>query len=734
MTATLVVERSSLLTGPETKPYRPIGKILEMFGRRDRELVLEGPADCVAGETRIYDPTTGEQVRIDELYRQQRAPFVLTMDGPALATVPFIKGIAKLYRIVLADGRSCIVTQRHRLLTEMGWTFVGNLSRGQRLPVAEPCPPPSIGECDLQVSRPGAHGSMRTRAGSTDHCCRDSRRCDRQPQSVVGSARVLVPLLAGARGRIHDDPLADGQALGSGHSRPCRASGRRATSGYLLRSEAGLQGRSLVAERTAEYGDGSTLCAGPSPTTTLLPLPSVEDYPHFGHTPRHPAIAFEGSTSPSNYRGQWTTVATIEYERTDVYYDLTVPGAEHYLAEGIWHHNTGKSRGCLEKLHACMTKYPGAKAAMVRKTRRSLTSTAMDTFERWVCPEGQARLWGDLEYRYANGSRIYLFGMDDPEKVKSFEGDMIYVQEASELEQIDWEILTTRVTGRGAIMPYVQLLADMNPTNPDFWLYEREKAGSVAFVHVTHADNPTITPDRLDALKRLTGYQRDRLYLGLRVAAEGMYFEEWDPNVHVCAAFDPPADWTRWLSVDWGFADPWCVLWYARVPKDGTIYVYRELYKTQLREEEQAELIRQRSFGENIALRVLDPSMFNNRAESNRPSIASIYASICGTVYPGMNSRKPGWQTVRRAMATRDVLPSGEEITKAPRLRVMRERCPNLLRTLPAMVKDPLDPEDLADKVNGQKTEDHCVDTLRYGLVAEAQPPVPGKSRVAFGR
>ena len=26
------------------------------------------------------------------------------------------------------------------------------------------------------------------------------------------------------------------------------------------------------------------------------------------------------------------------------------------------------------------------------------------------------------------------------------------------------------------------------------------------------------------------------------------------------------------------------------------------------------------------------------------------------------------------------------------------------------MVQDPLDPEDLADKVKGRKTEDHCVD------------------------
>jgi hypothetical protein len=41
------------------------------------------------------------------------------------------------------------------------------------------------------------------------------------------------------------------------------------------------------------------------------------------------------------------------------------------------------------------------------------------------------------------------------------------------------------------------------------------------------------------------------------------------------------------------------------------------------------------------------------------------------------------------------------------------------------MVRDQLDPEDVADKVRSQKTEDHAVDALRYGLAAEAQSNPP---------
>lgn len=385
----------------------------------------------------------------------------------------------------------------------------------------------------------------------------------------------------------------------------------------------------------------------------------------------------------------------------------------------------GKSRACLEKLHAAMTKYPGSRAAIVRKTRKSLTSTAMSTFERQVLPDGAAKLWNAEEYRYTNGSKIYLFGMDDPEKVKSFEGDMIYVQEASELQQSDWEILTTRVTGRGATMPYQQLIADLNPREPSFWLYERERDGKSRFLFATHADNPTITPKRLAPLEALTGYLRDRLLLGLRVSAEGTYFTEFDPREHLVDAFDPPKDWVHWVAVDWGFANPWVALWFARDRPGGHIYVYREISAAGLRDEQQASLITSRSQGERIDLVVLDPSMFNPRTEQMRPSIAQVYAaSGVPNIAPGFNGRVQGWGVVRRALAYGDVVAEQRKVEpeSLPRLKIMHQRAPNLVRNLPAMVIDPLNNEDVADRLNGRRTPDDEVDALRYGLCAEAQP------------
>ncbi len=399
----------------------------------------------------------------------------------------------------------------------------------------------------------------------------------------------------------------------------------------------------------------------------------------------------------------------------------------------------GKSRACLEKIHAAMTKYPGARAAFVRKTRKSLTSTAMATYERWVLPDGAAKLWNSEEYRYTNGSKIYLFGMDDPEKVKSFEGDLIYVQEASELLREDWEILTTRVTGRGATMPYQQLIADLNPREPNFWLYEREAAGKARFLFAKHSDNPTITPQRLAPLEALTGYLRDRLLLGLRVSAEGTYFTEFDPRQHLVDAFEIPEDWVRWVCVDWGFAHPWVALWLARDKPGGHIYVYREVSAAQLRDEQQAQIIVERSRGEDISLVVLDPSMFNPRTEQMRPSIAQIYQAFgVPHIAPAFNNRVQGWAVVRRALAWGDQVAEQRKVEpeSLPRLKIMHQRAPNLTRNLPAMVIDPLNNEDVADKINGTRTPDDEVDALRYGLCAEAQPvnQEAAVERLSFGR
>jgi PBSX family phage terminase large subunit len=258
---------------------------------------------------------------------------------------------------------------------------------------------------------------------------------------------------------------------------------------------------------------------------------------------------------------------------------------------------TGKSRACLEKLHLMALLNPGMRGLIVRKTAVSLTSTALVTWRNFVVKEalatGLVTYYGGsgeepAQYRYNNGSTIMVCGMDKSTRVMSSEYDLIYVQEAIELTQDDWEALTTRL--RNGVVSFQQLIADTNPSTPTHWLKKRCDAGSTALLNSRHEDNPTLFGaggalseygrEYIAKLDALTGVRLLRLRKGQWAAAEGMiYADEWNERIHVIDRFDIPEDWTRYWVVDFGYRHPFVCQWWAEDP-DGRLYRYREIFHT----------------------------------------------------------------------------------------------------------------------------------------------------------
>ncbi len=383
----------------------------------------------------------------------------------------------------------------------------------------------------------------------------------------------------------------------------------------------------------------------------------------------------------------------------------------------------GKSRLAAEKLHAFCKRYSGATALMLRKTRESMSNSTVLFVDRVVIGDDpQVRhIHTVRRFEYANGSILVYGGMADEEQREQIRSigqdgsvDIVWMEEATAFTEDDFNEVKARMRGKAA--SWRQIILTTNPDAPNHWINTRLIQGGEAKVYYSSAaDNRYNPAEYRESLQSLTGVLKKRLADGLWVAAEGMYFTEWDEEQHICKAFEVPATWTRWLAVDYGFAEPWCVLWFARDPADKSrVYIYRESYATGLRDEQQAEKIVEASKGERISIPVGDPSMFNKRVEQRKPSIAWVYWSKGVPLRPAFNDRIAGWQVVRRALAW-------DEDHK-PRLQIMEGRAPNLVRTLPSMVHDPLDSEDLADKIKSMKTEDHAVDALRYGLVLEAMP------------
>jgi PBSX family phage terminase large subunit len=259
---------------------------------------------------------------------------------------------------------------------------------------------------------------------------------------------------------------------------------------------------------------------------------------------------------------------------------------------------TGKSRAGLEKLFALAEKYPGMRGAIVRKTRESLSEAALVTWEEKVVPPDHPSIKGIQRrmrqvYVFPNRSEIAVGGMDKATKILSTERDIIYVQEATELDEDDWEILTTRL--RNGVIPYQQLIGDCNPDRPSHWLYQRCLKGLTRLIESRHEDNPTLWDEKADAwtvqgslyierLDRLTGARKSRLRFGRWVASEGTVYEDWDPQEHVFpnkhVVLDTlPRSWTRYWAVDFGFENPFVSQCWA-VDEDGRLYLEWEIYKT----------------------------------------------------------------------------------------------------------------------------------------------------------
>jgi hypothetical protein len=404
---------------------------------------------------------------------------------------------------------------------------------------------------------------------------------------------------------------------------------------------------------------------------------------------------------------------------------------------------TGKSRAALEKVYLVACKYPGCRILMARKTRASMTESTLVTWESKVLPAGSPIAEGAQRrmrqaYSFPNGSEVVIGGLDNALKIMSTEYDLIYVPEATELEENDWESLTTRL--RNKVVPYQQLIADCNPGAPTHWLNQRCNNGLTTRILSRHEDNPTVDAAYLDRLRRLTGARKKQLYQGIWAAQEGLVYD-FDPAVHLIARIDIPNQWNRRRVIDFGFTKPFVCQWWPEDP-DGRQYRYREIYMTGRLTEDHQRQILYHSRGETYAQTIADHDA-EDRSTLTRPRI--YYCTDCdeGILSQAEEAAHAGHQVVSGAIATTAAhkpISPGIQAVQA-RLKIAKDGRTRLLFLRDSLVerdtalmeaKKPCSTEEEFDgylwpKTTGDKTkkevpikeDDHGQDAMRY-LVAAA--------------
>ena len=398
----------------------------------------------------------------------------------------------------------------------------------------------------------------------------------------------------------------------------------------------------------------------------------------------------------------------------------------------------GKSHSILWDAYMNCFKHSGLRVVMFRRTYPELEKSLIfksrmyfsegmgkynESKKRWIiyCEDG-GQSW--IEFAHCKDE-------SDVFNYQSAEYDIEYFDELTHFTEFQYLYLKTRVrtTRTDGFKPKIK--AATNPGNIGHgWVRKRWKLsdktnyfkvwnpdptedepnpGSRVFIPARLDDNQILMnadPNYINRLKSLPEQQRKQLLDGDWEVFSGQAFTEWDPKIHVIKPFDIPKHWERWSAVDFGFSKPFAGLWFAMDPCSRRMYCYRELYGAQIRDVLQAKRMVAMSrmsdgIPEKINFNVADPSIWANRG--NGLSTAEVYAINGYNVIPGNNDRIMG------KMRVHDYLSMASD--GKPWLQIFNN-CVNLIRTLPELILDTNNTEDV-----NTKQEDHAYDALRYFLM-----------------
>lgn len=235
------------------------------------------------------------------------------------------------------------------------------------------------------------------------------------------------------------------------------------------------------------------------------------------------------------------------------------------------------------------------------------------------------------------------------------------------------------------------------------------------FIPAFVKDNPRgleKDPEYIDNLMRREPALADALLRGDWSHYAGQILGDFNWNLHTCDDFQIPPAWSRWRSIDWGVADPWCVLHWTKNPDTKEGYLYNMTYRRGINDPSQALIIRDELTlpGESFIYSFADPSMWTKRSiDEVARSTADVYASNGIYLTPADNNQR---NKIAKSLSSLAPMPNG-----LYPFRWFRGSCKVGIELLPTIVYDENDVNKIAD---GQ--EDHVWDTYCYGLTNWVPP------------
>jgi hypothetical protein len=326
----------------------------------------------------------------------------------------------------------------------------------------------------------------------------------------------------------------------------------------------------------------------------------------------------------------------------------------------------------------------------------------------WNFPSGAKIEFGFLErdadvYRY-QGQAYSWIGFDE---ITHLPTEFSWNYLASRLRTTDSEITcymrcTANPGGAGATWVKKRYI-DPSPPHESF---EGADGLTRKFIPARLQDNPYLATDgRYEKmLQALPPTQRQQLLEGNWDVAEGAAFTEFLPHLHVITPFEIPVHWERVKGIDYGYASESACIWGAVDPSDGTLIIYRELYRKGLLGTELAEMITEMEMQDPFSVQgVLDTACWS-RTGTTGPTIGETLQRAGHKLRRADKNRIQGKIQIHEYLK---VMQSGR-----PRIQILNT-CPNLIRELQSIPLDKRNPEDV-----DTHAPDHAYDALRYLIMS----------------
>lgn len=379
--------------------------------------------------------------------------------------------------------------------------------------------------------------------------------------------------------------------------------------------------------------------------------------------------------------------------------------------------------------------FPGANVYLFRESYEELESNLIEEWKAKVPRELYAYHESKHIATLRNSSKVYfryLAGLDDAYTYSGRSIDYIGIDELTRHTEKAVQLLLSCLRSPKGFPP--RFRATCNPGGiGHLWVKKRyitptghgahtvtdgETGNTLAFIPAKVYDNPAIMendPAYVKRLQNLPEVERRAFLEGDWDVFAGQVFGEWRHDTHVVEPRSLPPEWMRFRAMDWGYAKPFSVGWYA-VDYDGRLWRYREWYGCTGKDDEGVRLeagevargIAERERGENVAYGVLDPSCWAKTGHTG-PSIAETLNRAGLRFRPGDNERLGGKQQVHSRLKL--------DCDNLPGLYVF-SACLHFIRTIPALCYDAHRVEDV-----DTDAEDHIYDELRYACMSRPLSP-----------